>query len=227
MTPFEPQSRPQSREALIAALTEDVTPVKRVSALQGATLVAFATFAASLASVVIFGFWTGMVTGEASAMFWIANGLLLLLGAASTSALVASALPRVGARSSAPAWGAAMLGVIPLAALISLFSVEATHDHTAGTFADSTLWYWECTTYGIVAGLLVAIAAIMFLRRGAPVAIERAGWLTGVAAGALGSVAYGITCPLDTIVHVGIVHVAPVAISAVLGRLVVPPLIRW
>ena len=124
-----------------------------------------------------------------------------------------------------------MLGVIPVAALITLFSAGlsggASHDHTAGTFADSTLWYWECTTYGVTAGLLVAIAAILFLRRGAPVSIERAGWLTGLAAGALGSVAYGITCPLDTIVHVGIVHVAPAAIGAALGRLVVPPLIRW
>ena len=80
---------------------------------------------------------------------------------------------------------------------------------------------------GVVASLVVAIAAVAFLRRGAPVAIERAGWLVGLAAGALGSVAYGITCPLDTLTHVGIVHVAPVAIGAVLGRIVVPRLIRW
>ena len=38
---------------------------------------------------------------------------------------------------------------------------------------------------------------------------------------------FGITCPLDTISHVGIVHVTPVVVSALLARLVVPPLIRW
>ena len=146
---------------------------------------------------------------------------LLLVGAASASTLVASALPRVGQRSSAPLWSAAMLAVVPVAAVISLISLHAAHDGA------QVAWYWECAAYGVTAGLIVAIAAVAFLRRGAPVAVERAGWLVGLAAGALGSVAYGITCPLDTLTHVGIVHVAPVAIGAVLGRLVVPPLIRW
>ena len=51
--------------------------------------------------------------------------------------------------------------------------------------------------------------------------------MTGLAAGALGSVAYGITCPLDDLAHVGLVHIVPVGIAALIGRLVVPPLIRW
>lgn len=216
-----------SREDLIAAMAEELTPVRRVRPREGAALIGFATVVAGIASVVYFGFWSGIPAGDASAFFWITNGLLLLLGCASTAALSALALPRVGARANAPWWSAAMLGVIPAAALITLLSVEAGHDHSAGAVADPVLWHWECAAYGLAAGLLVAIAAVLFLRRGAPVAIERAGWLTGLAAGSLGSVAYGITCPLDTLAHVGIVHVAPVAISAVTARLVVPPLIRW
>lgn len=222
-----PHKHPEGRDALIRELTEGITPVRRVTRGQGFALVAFATLAAALAAVAIHDFWMGVVNGEASAMFWITNLLLLLLGAASTSALVASAMPRVGARSSAPLWAAAMLGVVPLAALITLIPAHGPHGAEAGTLADPVLWYWECAAYGLTAGLLVAFAAVMFLRRGAPVSLERAGWLTGLAAGALGSVAYGITCPLDTITHVGIVHVAPAAIGALLGRLVVPPLIRW
>ena len=211
-----------NRADLIAAMTEDLTPVQRVRPEMGGLLIGFATVVAALASIAIFEFWTGMVTGDASGYFWIINGLLLVLGTASTAALVASALPRVGERSSAPRWGAAMLAVIPIAALISLISAETT-----GENASAVVWYWECAAYGMSAGLLVALAAVMFLRRGAPVSLERAGWLTGLAAGSLGSLAYGITCPLDTITHVGIVHLVPVAISAVIGRLVVPPLIRW
>lgn len=222
-----PRKNPEGREALIRELTEGITPVEPVSKGQGIALVAFATLAAAIAAVVLHDFWMGIVTGEASAMFWIANLLLLLLGAASTSALIASAMPRVGARSSAPVWAAAMLGVLPLAALITLIPAGAPHEHAAGTLSDPSLWYWQCAAYGLTAGLLVAFAAVMFMRRGAPVSLERAGWLTGLAAGALGSVAYGITCPLDGLSHVGIVHVAPAAIGAVLGRLVVPPLIRW
>jgi hypothetical protein len=214
-----------NRDDLIAAMTEDLIPVKRLRARDGAALVGAATIAAGLGCILVFGFWAGIAAGQASAFFWIANGLLLLLGCASTAALVASALPRVGARGHAPWWSAAMLAVMPLAAIITMFSVEAGHVHATG--GDRVLWYWECAGYGFAAGLLVALAAVLCLRRGAPVAIERAGWLTGLAAGSLGSVAYGITCPLDTLAHVGIVHVAPVAICAVLARLAVPPLIRW
>jgi hypothetical protein len=122
-------------------------------------------------------------------------------------------------------WSAAMLAVIPIAAVISLFSSGLAHDH--GVLANPTLWYWPCAAAALAAGLLVGTASVLFLRRGAPVSMERSGWLTGLAAGALGSVAYGITCPLDGIGHVGIVHIVPVAVSAVIGRLVVPSLIRW
>lgn len=216
-----------NREALIASLTDELTPVQRVQARQGVVLIGAATAIASAISIAIFGFWTGMISGDASGYFWITNGLLLLLGATSTTALVASALPRVGARGNAPLWGAAMLGVVPLAAILSLISIESAHTHEPGTLAEPIIWAWDCAAFGSIAGLLVTGAAIMFLRRGAPVSLERAGWITGIAAGSLGSLAYGITCPLDTVTHVGIVHIAPVVISAVLGRLVVPSLIRW
>ena len=211
----------ETRADLIAAMTEDLSPVAPVKPAQGAALVGIATLLAGFISIAYFGFWTGMVSGEASGYFWITNGLLAILGAASTASLTALALPRVGARSSSAMWAAAMIGVLPVAGVLSLLST------VIGRRPGGEMWYWQCTTYGLVAGVLVAAAAVMFLRRGAPVSIERAGWVTGLAAGALGSLAYGITCPVDTLSHVGIVHVAPVAIAAVLGRLVVPPLIRW
>ena len=210
-----------NRADLIASLTEDLTPVARVKPGHGVALIGAATLIAGMASIAIFGFWSGMISGEASGYFWITNGLLGVLGAASTAALVASALPRVGARSNAAMWGTAMIGVLPVAGLLSLLSTIIAKR------PESVMWAWECAAYGLIAGLLVAGAAIAFLRRGAPVSLERAGWVTGLAAGSLGSLAYGITCPLDTVTHVGIVHIAPAAIAAVLGRLAVPPLIRW
>jgi len=222
----------QTREELIASLTNDMAPVSRVQPRHGAGLIAFATIVAAVGSIAIFEFWYGMVNGEASAFFWISNGLLLLVGAASTSGLVAGALPRVGSRGSAPFWSAAMLAVLPVVALIMIASLEmgtpsATADHPS-ILDDPATWYWQCGVYAFGAGLLVAIAAVLFLRRGAPVSLERSGWLTGLAAGSLGAVAYGITCPLDTIAHVAIWHVAvPVTAWAVAGRLVVPRLIRW
>ena len=219
-----------SREDLIAALAQDMTPVERVKPPQGAALIAFATIVAGAACIAIFEFWFGMFTGEASAFYWMANGLLLLLGAASASALVAGALPRVGARGSAPYWSAAMLGVAPIVAIITVISLEANHDHASGAMSvldDPLTWYWECAAYGTLAGSVIALAAVLFLRRGAPVALERSGWLTGLAAGSLGALAYNITCPLDSVAHVGFWHTAPVLIWALIGRFAVPPLIRW
>lgn len=219
-----------NRADLIAAMSDDLTPVARVKPSDGAFLIGFATFVAGLACIAIFEFWGGMFTGEASAFYWITNLLLLVLGAASTSALVSSALPKVGSRSSGPYWSAAMLAVVPIAALITITAFEANHDHAAhvqSVWNDPLTWYWQCAAYGSTAGILVALASVMFLRRGAPVSLERAGWLTGLASGSLGALAYNITCPLDTIAHVGIWHTAPVLIWAVVARIVVPPLIRW
>ena len=219
-----------SREALIAAMTEALAPVQRVNPAHGAWLIAFASVVAGACCIVIFEFWSGMLTGEASAFYWITNGLLLLLGAASTSSLVSSALPRVGARGNAPFWSAAMLAMAPIAAVITVLSLEANHDHASGVpsvLADPLTWYWECGLYGSIAGIVVALAAVLFLRRGAPVSLERAGWLTGLASGSLGAFAYNITCPLDTVAHVGIWHTVPVLAWAVIGRLAVPRLIRW
>lgn len=221
-TPYSPSPAPsRNRADLIASLSEDIAPVRRVKPEHGALAIGAATLIAGLISIAIFGFWTGMIAGEASGYFWITNGLLTVLGAASTAAVVATALPRVGARANAAIWSAAMIGVLPVAGLLSVLSTFTARR------ASPVEWYWECALYGLIAGLLVAAAAIAFLRRGAPVSLERAGWMTGIASGSLGSLAYGITCPLDTVSHVGIVHVAPVAIAAVIGRFVVPRLIRW
>lgn len=212
-----------NRSDLIAAMTEDLTPVKRVKAGEGLALIGFATVIAAIVAIAAFEWWDGLLTGEASGYFLITHGLLLTLGAASAVALTRSAMPRVGPRSSAPAWGSAMLAILPAGAIIGLLQGSEPHAHSG--LNDPVALY--CVTASLAAASLVAIASTLWLRRGAPVAIERAGWLTGLAAGSLGTVAYGITCPLDTYSHVGLWHVAPVAISAVIGRFAIPPLIRW
>lgn len=218
-----PPQTARSRDDLIASLTEDLTPVKRVKPAEGIVLIAFAAVLASIASIAAHDWWDGLLTGEASGYFIITHGLLLVLGAVSTTALVSGALPRVGSRADAPLWGAIMLGILPLGAVISLISTPGSH---ANEGLNDPVAYM-CTTASLAAGALVLVAATLWLRRGAPVSIERSGWLAGLAAGSLGTLAYGITCPLDTFSHVGLWHVAPVAIGAVIGRLVVPPLIRW
>jgi hypothetical protein len=217
-------NHPAARADLIAALSDELSPVRPVRPGDGAALIIAATLAAAIGASLLFSFWRGIVSGDASPFFWITNGLLLLTGAASTGALVAGALPRVGARPNAPVWAAAMLGVLPLAALLQVLRSPPGHMHGDALFAEAGL---HCLSWSLVAGLAVGAAAVLFLRRGAPVALARQGWLTGLAAGALGTLAYGVTCPLDGIAHLGLWHVLPIPIAALAGRIVVPPLIRW
>lgn len=212
-----------ARAALIAALVENTVPVRRVHPAEGAALIASATLAAALGMIALFDYWRGITSGQASPYFWITNGLLLLLGAASTMALVVGALPRVGARPNAPAWTLAMLGVLPLAALIQIAKAPDIHAHSG--LADS--FSWHCVSSALAASVVVGAAAVLFLRRTAPVAITREAWLTGLAAGSLGSLAFGMTCSLDGIAHLGLWHVVPVPLAALTARLVVPSLIRW
>ncbi|MBI1402338.1 MAG: DUF1109 family protein [Porphyrobacter sp.] len=212
-----------SRAALIAALAESTVPVRRVRPAEGTALVAAATLAAAAGASAIFAFWSGIATGAASPFFWIVNGLLLLLGAASTTALMAGALPQVGARPNAPLWAVAMLGVLPLAAVIEIVRAPAG-DAPAGLADPDAL---HCLSSSLAAGLVVALAAVLFLRRAAPVALARQAWLTGLAAGSLGALAFGVTCPLDTLAHLGLWHVLPVPLAGLAARAIVPRLIRW
>ena len=212
-----------TRDDLIAALTEDVTPVRRVKNSDGIALLAFATIIAALMSIAIYEWWDGLLTGEASGYFLITHGLLLLLGGASGAGLVSGALPRVGSQSSAAFWGAMMVAVLPVGAALSLLSGHGNHAHEGLNDPVAMM----CVLGSLSAAAIVMVASVLWLRRGAPVSIERSAWLAGLAAGSLGTLAYGITCPLDTFSHVGLWHVAPVAISAVVGRFAIPPLIRW
>ena len=206
---------------LIEQMTADLQPVRSIKPRDGWLAVALAALLTVLAVHVVKGLWAGIVTGEASAFFMIANGLLLVLGLASTASVIAMASPRVGNRHEATKWALAMAAVLPFAALVSL----AGKSDPMAAIADP--YGVTCAIAALLAALVTGITLTAWLRRGAPVSLGAAGWQTGVAAGALGSLAYGLACPVDDIVHLGIYHAAPVAIAGIIGALIVPKLVRW
>lgn len=209
------------RDNLISGLTKELAPVRTFAMRDGAALVAAASVVTLAAVMLVEGLGARVFQGQAAPFFWITNGLLLLLGLASAGAAIALASPGVGSRHDAPKWAAAMLGVLPLAALISVFSRVGTGEIV---FDLSAL---HCFVASLASALFTGGALILWLRRGAPVSLESAGWFTGIAAGALGTLIYGLSCPIDSLTHMGIWHVAPVAAAALIGRLAVPSLIRW
>lgn len=212
-------TRPPS--PLIAQLASELEPVRPVRMAHGRVLLALSVLATIGAVTLGRGLWSGPLRGEAEGMFFVANTLIGLVGLASALAVIRMAGPRVGARQDGARWLLAALAILPLAAVL-LAAIEGRidwHEHAAHGL--------ECFIAGTCAGSLVAAALIGWLRRGAPVAPKVAGFYTGVAAGALGSFAYGLSCPVDSIGHLGIWHVAPVAAMAGLGRLFVPRWVRW
>lgn len=206
---------------LISELADDLAPVRPMTLWTGLAWVALAALATLVLVELVEGLWRGMLAGQAAPLFWIANGLLLILALASATSVVVMSGPRVGNRHEAPKWALAAVGVLPLAALMSALDHGAVHAPLADPYG------LECAVYGLGAGLLTAAALTLWLRRGAPVSLHAAGVHTGLAAGAFGSVAYGLSCPLDTAMHLGVWHVLPVAAAALIGRFAIPPLARW
>lgn len=206
---------------LIDELAADLSPVRPMKLAHGIALVALAVVGTILAVELLDGLWRGVLSGHASAFFFIANGMLGLLGVATALAVVRMAGPHVGNSHDGARWSLAMFAVLPVAALVML----GLHGDPGEVAHDP--YGVDCFLAGSGFGLVTFLALVGWLRRGAPVSPTTAGTFAGIAAGALGSFAYGLACPIDTLTHLGIWHAMPVALGAAIGRFAVPPLIRW
>jgi hypothetical protein len=213
---------PRNSEALIAELVGDLEPVKplRFGAGMAATLAA-ATLSSAVV-IALFGLRPDWLEGRVNPMHLLATGLYLGLALAATVTVVVMSRPQVGSDYSGWRWAAAMTGLLPVAGLI--VGISRGRDMLA---AETMRHGGECLMLGGGASLLVFAMLVLWLRRGAPTAPDRAGLVAGVAAGAFGIFAFSLHCPDNDIVHIGIWHSTVVLAMAGLGRITVPRLIRW
>lgn len=211
----------RSHASMIAGLSAELAPVRPLHPRLGLASSACALGLTVLGVALVEGLWPNGMGGRAEAVFYIVNLLLLILGVAVSSAVVRMASPGVGNRYDGPWWALAMLAVLPLATIISL----AAEGRLAAIGADRH--GPECMIAGLGCSVLIAAVLVRWLRRGAPAVPHRAGLLVGIAAGALGSLAHGLACPIDNLGHLAIWHVLPVAIGGLAGRYVLAPLLRW
>jgi len=208
--------------SLISELVEHRQPVRPLLFSRGLAL-ALAGLAATFAMVAgLFNLRPDVLAGNPAPVFVIATGLFFLLGLASAVSVIAMGRPSVGTDHGGWKWSAAMAGLLPLAALVTVIGHPAEAvDQTA------VISGLKCLGLGSMLGLLTFAVLIWWLRRGAPTSPERAGLLTGIAAGSFGIFAFSFHCPYDDIVHIGLWHGLVVVVSAAIGRAVVPGLIRW
>lgn len=211
----------RSTNSLIEQMADELEPVRPLKIRDGILLVVAAVAVTVLGVAFGPGLWSGLLSGKASMFFVVTNGLLLILGCAAASSVIQMANPRVGNQHDGPRWASLMVAVLPVAAFLALLG----HEHPMGPLTDTH--GLKCFGSAMLASTITAVALFLWLRRGAPVAPATAGLHLGIAATALGSAAYGLACPLDGAIHLGLWHVAPVLLGALLGRYLLPALLRW
>lgn len=207
---------------LIDEFTGALQPCRPLKRRTGRGIVIGATSIAILIVAMWFGLKAGLSAGVLSPTYILTNGLLLLLGFAASFAVVNMAMPRVGSDHDSPKWAMAGVALLPLAAIGTSL--------TGGAGASSAIMHasdFYCFARGSLFATITAAALLYWLRRGAPVSPDKAGLFLGVAAGAMGSFAYGISCPIVSVWHLGVWHVMPVLVWGLIGRIAVPHLVQW
>lgn len=207
---------------MIDRLVADLAPVRRVRPRDGVLAVACGLGIAVTLVALVFGLRADLMAGHPAGIVLLRSGTLLLLGAAALSAVVAAARPGVGQSRHGWRWA---LGAAALFPLVTLVHIAARRELPMDDLA-SPLAPW-CLGISLAGALLVGGAVTAWLRKGAPVALGRAGWLVGLAAGAFGTFAYSLHCPSESVGYIGIWYSSVVGLAALAGRLVVPRLLRW
>ena len=205
------------------SLAEELEPVKPLNATGAIGAIAVLTAIGAVIVVSTLGFRDQFLDATATdPMFLLRTGLLAVLGMASLSAATSMARPAVGTNRSGWRWAALAALTVPasaaIAALVSRTPLAERLHPVNGV---------ECLTYSIGIGLVLSAVLTWWLRRGAPTSPERAGTVTGLAAGSLGALAYSMHCPHNDIVYIGLWYSLAIGTTTLAGHFIIPRLIRW
>ena len=205
------------------SLAEELEPVKPLNATGAIGTMVLLTVIGAVFVVSTLGFRDQFLGSTATdPMFLIRSGLLVVLAAASLSAATSMARPAVGTNRSGWRWAAMAALIVPIAAAIAALvsrTPVAERLHPVNGV--------ECLTYSISIGLILGAVLTWWLRRGAPTSPERAGTVTGLAAGSLGALAYSMHCPHNDLVYIGLWYSIAIGATTLIGRLVIHRLVRW
>jgi len=219
---------PAGQGLALQALVDDLQPVTPIRPRDGLALAVAMALVSAFVVVVTKGVRNDLLLGAPHPMFFLRGATLLLVGAASAYAVMAGSRPEIGARDGRAMWRWVLLAALlfPVAALFNVATnMPGNADEARALFAPSV--GAECLTLSGLCALAIGSAMVLWLRRGAPSDPRRAGLLVGLAAGGFGAAAYSLLCPMNGIVYIGTWYTLAVALCALAGRLVVPPLLRW
>jgi hypothetical protein len=210
----------------MSSLIDDLTPVRVVQRRDSLLLIAVATFVASVVVAMTYGMRADIIAGNPHPIVIIRASLLLLLGLATTLAVAAAARPSVGKPQNGWMWALAAAAVLPFAALCKFIYLYAS-GQPLNLFMLDFEFGPRCLFISTLSALWIGSLMTWWLRRGAPIALNRAGWLVGIAAGSFGTFSFNVYCNSVSIFYIGLWYSLAVTICAIVGRLIVPRLIRW
>lgn len=211
-----------STDDLINRLVENLEPVRPIRLSVGLGLAVFAALTSAAGVCLTLGLRPDIPVGTLEPHLLLQSGLFLLLGLSAAATVVRMSRPQVGSDYGGSNWAMAMTALLPASALVMGFERGAISLSTMDLRSGAS-----CLVSGVMWGSLTLTTLVVWLRRGAPVRPHHAALLSGVAAGSFGIFAYSLHCPSNDVVHIGLWHSGAVLLSALLARLIVPPLIRW
>ena len=215
----------QSSGSIIDAMVADLSPIAPLRPSSGLIAGLAATALTAGAVAFLFGWRTDILAGQPSMLVVARSSVLLLGGGAMLLGAVLGALPGRDDRWASRT-GGLLLGLLPLS--LTALAARAMVGDAPLSFAEvGGLSAARCLAVSLGCAVLVAGAITLWLRRAAPTRLARAGWLTGWAAGALGTFAYSLYCPSNSLEFAATIYPAAMLLSAALSRLIVPQLVRW
>jgi hypothetical protein len=208
---------------LINLLGTNLEPV-RSGQLRYTLLVALAVGAAAALCVML------LVFGAPNEAFDAEYFVLRLVGLAFTLGLVtagASFLFRA-ARPGTPGHKPLVVIGLVLVGLVSAGAITLVLSHPA-TWREMILGpQWMACVLCIPLFAIVPFAALIWaLRKNAPTSPASTGAVAGLVAGALGAAAYTLHQPVSSVPFIVVWYVGPILLSAFVGWMLGPRLLRW
>lgn len=211
-----------SIDMLIAGLADELQPVQPRRVARGSLWVGAGWLAGAGALLWLFGMRSDLATGDMPVVSMLAFWLIAAVGVAAAWSALRMGMPGVGRDYSGWRWAGLVALALPLSALLL-----AMGDSHAAMESAQLGFGTRCLTQGILSGLGVGAGLSLWLRSGAPTSPDRAGLVIGIAAGAAGATIVALHCPVDNIIHISLWHGLAVIASGLLGRIALPPLLRW
>lgn len=210
----------------IDTLVSDLVPVRRIRLREGMAIALAMMAVCALAIGLRLGVRGDLANGALHWMFLLRSAALLGLGIAAAAAALSESTPLVGGeRPGMWKWALAVAALFPLgAAFVWLADIRSIDQ--AQRLLDPQ-YGMQCLQMSALCAVAIGMAMTAWLRRGAPVSPERTGWLVGLAAGALGTAAYSISCSENAVVYIGTWYTLAIGGCAIGGRVVLTPLLRW